>query len=251
VEPGDMKHLLGYVIWNKERMLDWLADGILESFTPDQVDILFVLDGPYDGTDVKLPEVIARKLSKYNCTIQVFKEETWKFPCQNWMMQYCIDNNYKSLIAPQDDQKFTDPKLIENIDNLFSKYGENLGVIGLRDGFFFGYQNMISSDWSESVLSKAPRLKAGEYVERPLMNDGPIIYFNHVIKKIGFNDVENYSVFYIEDDYCARAHYTNGLTNILLGNSLIHFKNTAIASDLYYKNYEVHDLQTFRDRWKL
>jgi hypothetical protein len=246
-----MKHLLGYVIWNKVSMLDWLADGIIESFTPDQVDVLFVLDGPYDGTDEKLPEVISRKLKDYKCTVKVFKKEKFKFPCQNWMMKYCIDSNYKSLIAPQDDQKFTDPKLIETIDGIFEKYGENLGVIGLRDGFYFGYQDMISSDWSESVLSKVPRLKAGEYVERPLMNDGPIIYFNHVIKKIGYNDVENFQVFYIEDDYCARAHYTNGLTNILLGNSLIHFKNTAIASELYGKNYEVKDLQTFRDRWSL
>jgi hypothetical protein len=93
-----MKHLLGYVIWNKERMLDWLADGILESFTPDQVDILFVIDGAYDGTDVKIFDTIKRKLSDYKCEVKIFKEETWKFPCQNWMMQYCIDNNYKSWI---------------------------------------------------------------------------------------------------------------------------------------------------------
>jgi hypothetical protein len=248
---GNMKHLLGYVIWNKERMLDWYADGIIESFSPEQVDVLFVLDGPYDGTDEKLPEVIERRLKDFKCTIKIFKEEKFKMPCQNWMMQYCIDNNYKSLIAPQDDQKFTDPNLIKNIENLYEKYGEKLGVIGLRDGFYFGYQNMISSDWSESVLSNQPRLKAGEYVERPLSNDGPIIYFNHVIKKIGFNDVENYKIFYIEDDYCARAHYENGLTNILLGNSLIHLKNTAIASELYGRHYEINDLKYFRERWKL
>jgi hypothetical protein len=248
---GNMKHLLGYVIWNKERMLDWLADGILESFTPEQVDILFVIDGAYDGTDVKIFDTIKRKLSDYKCEVKIFKEETFKFPCQNWMMQYCIDNNYKSLIAPQDDQKIIDNKLIENIDKIFEKYGENLGVIGMRDGFFFGYQNMISSEWSESVLTRSPRLKHGETVERPLMNDGGFVYPNHTIKKIGFNDVENFQVFYIEDDYCARCHYTNGMTNVLLGNNLIHFKNTAIASDLYYKSYEVKDIQTFRDKWKL
>lgn len=244
------KHLLGYVIWNKVKMLDWIADGILESFTSDQVDIIFVLDNPIDGTDEKLLEIINNKLKFYSCLIHIFKEETYKFPCQNWMMKYCIDNNYKSLIAPQDDQKIIDKNLISNIDNLYQAYKEKLGVIGLRDGFFFGYREMISSEWSESDYSKAPRLQNGQFIERPLLNDGGLIYFNHVIKKVGFNDVENFKRFYIEDDYCARAYYTHGLTNIVLGNNLIHDRSiSSIASTHYNDNTSFHDLQIFNDRW--
>ncbi len=247
-----MKHLLGYVIWNKVKMLDWIADGILESFTPDQVDLLFVLDNPIDGTELKIFEIIQGKLKNYHCTVNVFREETYKFPCQNWMMQYTIDNNYKSLIAPQDDQKIIDPKLIENIDKVFESYGEQLGVIGLRDGFYYGYQDMISSEWSESTLSTIPRLKNGEYCTSPLLNDGGLVYPNHTIKKIGLNDVENYERFYIEDDYCARAHYTFGLFNVVMGNSLIHDRAvSSIASKHYDSDHQIRDLKTFTDRWKL
>jgi hypothetical protein len=248
---GYMKHLLGYVIWNKVKMLEWIADGILESFTPNQVDLLFVLDNPIDGTDKKLLELVNGKLKDFNFHIKIFNEETFKFPCQNWMMNYALLNKYKSLIAPQDDQKITDKSLIRNIDNLLSQYGENIGVIGLRDGFHFGYADMVSSEWSESDYSKKPRLKIGEYNAKPLLNDGGLIYPYHTILKVGYHDVENYKRFYIEDDYCASAYYNHGLTNIVMGNSLIHDRTiSSIASTHYNDNTSFHDLQTFKERWK-
>ena len=166
------------------------------------------------------------------------------------MMRYCRENNYKSLIAPQDDQKIVDKSLIYNIENLYFVYRETLGMVGLRDGFEFGYQGMISSEWSESNFAKR-RLSCGEFEMRPLLNDGPLIYFNHVIKKIGYHDVENYKKFYIEDDYTARAHYTYGLVNIVMGNNLVHDRTmSSVASKHYDDNAGEEDLKTFNARWR-
>lgn len=251
-----MKHLLGYVIWNKVKMLDWLTDGIVESFSPDQVDLLFVLDNPTDGSTEKLLDICNSKLSKFKFEIKVFTEEKYKFPCQNWMMNYAVDNGYDTLIAPQDDQKITDEWLIDNINNVLREYGVNIGVIGLRDGFDFGYGNMFSSGWSESVLSAVDRLLNGEPIEVQLINDGPIVYPVSTIRNIGVNDVETFRRFYIEDDYAMRCHRA-GLKNIVMGNNLIHTKvlshgvNASKASNHYENNDGELDMNAFKLKWKI
>lgn len=245
-----MKHLLGYVIWNKVNMIEWIVDGIIHSFKPTAIDILFVLDDPKDGSDKKIRAEIKTRLKGFKCKVVVLKQDTGKFTCQNLMMKYCLENKYKSLIAPQDDQKVTDKKLISNINKVFDKYGETLGVIGLRDGFDFGYQNMISSEWSESPNSTVPRLKNGEAKECTLLNDGGLIYPLHLISKIGFNDVENYKTFYIEDDYCMKAKRSRFI-NVVMGNSLIHDGVRASMPTTHYNSNSISsaDIETFKSKW--
>ncbi len=260
-----MKHLLGYVIWNKVNLLPWIIDGIVQSFTPEQIDIMFVLDDPKDGSDQALLNLIHSRLKPLGFTvigIQVFDKPTYKFPCQNWMMDYAANkanfitgDRYKTLICPQDDQKIIDPDLIQNIDHLIDvEHIENVGVIGLRDGFStLDYTDMVSTHWSESNLSNIPRLDNGEYVNKRLINDGGIVYPITTIKKIGFNDVEHYKRFYIEVDYAARAHGLFGLKNYVLGNKLIHRNASAeatFASDHYNSNFGEIDLKTYKSKWR-
>lgn len=247
-----MKGLLAYIIWNKVNMLEWLTDGIVENFDPEKTDLLFILDNPIDGTDIKLKEILDTKLSKFKHIGHSYFEDTYKFPCQNMALKVCKDRNYDYVICPQDDQKITDKNLVENIENTIKLYGENLGVIGLRDGFDFGYGNMYSSEWSESVLSQEKRLSNGEVHSCLLLNDGGLVYTRKLIETIGFHDVDSYKRFFIEDDYCAKAHYDFGLTNILLGNDLIHRKeNVSINTDHYDRsmNYEVGDMEAFKNKW--
>lgn len=247
-----MKHLLGYVIWNKVAMIEWLLDGIKESFTPEQVDLLFVLDNPTDGSDVLLLELLERDFMGWNHRTHIMKQEQYKFTCQNFLMKQCLMGNYKSLIAPQDDQYLIDRQLIDSLDGLFFEYGERLGVVGLRDGFDFGYHNMISSLWSESTLTTVPRLKPGEYRGCSIVNDGPLIYPAHLIKRIGFNDVQSYKRFYIEDDYCMHAKAA-GFQNIVMGSNLIHDKKKASIGSTHYDDNRIgaNDLKTFRAKWNL
>lgn len=244
-----MKHLLAYVIWNKVNMLEWLIDGIVDSFNPNDVDLLFVLDNPIDGTDTKLIELMGSKLNKFNVRLRTFNEETYKFPCQNMAMNVALAFGYKSVICPQDDQKITDKNLIANINKAFGLYGEKLGCIGFRDGFDYGYQNMISSEWSESTLSTRQRLNNGETKEVTLINDGGICYPLHLIKAIGYNDVETFKRFYIEDDYAQRGHNA-GFINIVMGNSLIHDRTlSSVASTHYEGNIGETDLKAFKAKW--
>lgn len=247
-----MKYLLAYVIWNKVNMLDWIVDGIVESFNPKDVDLLFVLDNPVDGSKEKLFFIQNEKLKNFNFIKQELYPEQYKFRCQNYAMKYTVEHNYKAVLMPQDDQKITDKNLISNIEKIINQYGDKLGLIGMRDGFNFGYGEMISSEWSESTLSTR-RLKNGEFAESKLLNDGGLIYTTELIKKIGYHDVETFKRFYIEDDYCARAHYDYGLTNIVMGNDLIHKKENASFNSDHYdekKFFSQHDLHEFTKRWK-
>ncbi len=262
---NNKKHLLGLVIWNKVNLLDWIADGIAESFKPEQVDLYFVLDHSTDGTREKLFELVKTKLKHFN-TLGFFDfmmHDTYKFPCQNNAMMQAIKdgNEYQTLICPQDDQKITDPNLIANIEALLACpcHGgnpENVGIIGLRDGFTdLSYSDMVSSEWSESTLGKE-RLGNGAFVAKRLINDGGICYPISTIKKIGLNDVQSYIRFYIECDYAARCHAA-GLTNYVMGNSLIHSKileegkHASTASDHYNDNkVGENDLKSFLTKWK-
>lgn len=246
-----MKHLLGYVIWNKAEMIEWLFDGILFSFLPHEVDLVFVLDNPNEETRKSFWEH-RKKLAGFN-VFEYFTDEktTYKFPCQNILLQYAFKHSdkYKTLICPQDDQKIMDESLIKHLDATLS-YLPNIGVIGLRDGFDFGYKNMFSSEWSESSYNQE-RLAPGFIRPVQLINDGPIIYPIETIKKIGPHDVESYYRFYIEDDYCMKCNAA-GLQNFVMGNNLIHDRSmSSIASDHYSSNYGELDLATFRKKWNI
>lgn len=229
-------------------MLDWITDGIINSFNPEDVDLLFVLDNPTDGSAEKLSEICRTKLKGFQLDLHIFHDETFKFPCQNWMMEYVFVNGYKSLIAPQDDQKINDKNLIKNIDKIFDQYGDLLGCIGLRDGFEFGYHGMVSSKWSESEY-RQPRLENGEFKEVKLINDGPIIYPYTTIKTIGYNDIKTYKRFYIEDDYAQRC-WSEGLKNIVLGNELFHQKLNCSKNTTHYSNNDSElDIKAFKNKW--
>lgn len=245
-----MKYLLAYVIWNKVNMLDWIADGIVESFNPDEADLHFILDNSTDGSLEKIKELTDSKLQAFTSIYTGYLKETYKFTCQNQAMKWCVALNYRAVICPQDDQKIIDKNLIKNIDNLFNIYGEKLGVIGLRDGFEFGYNDMISSGWSESIISKLPRLKNGEHAERTIVNDGGLIYPNHLIKAIGYHDTETYKRFFIEDDYCMKVKQA-GFTNVVLGNSLIHDKQLASFESTNTSDLAEKDLAAFKKKWNL
>lgn len=246
-----MKHLLAYVIWNKVNMVEWLIDGIVDSFNPFSVDILFVLDNPIDGTEKKILELCESKLKGFHVFVKIFRVETYKFPCQNWAMEYAGVNGYISVICPQDDQRITDKYLLKNIDKAFDVYGDLLGCIGFRDGFDYGYQNMISSEWSESTLTAEPRLLNGETKEVTLINDGGICYPLHLINAIGYNDVETFKRFYIEDDYSLRATKL-GFKNLVMGNSLIHDRTLSSVSSTHYEgNIGETDLKAFKAKWNL
>jgi len=170
-------------------------------------------------------------------------------------MKYALDNGYRTLIAPQDDQKVTDPNLVANIERLLNYAGDdNIGCIGLRDGFNdLSYKEMASSEWSESTFPGQVRLPNGAFMPRRLINDGGIVYPTTTIKKAGYNDVERYKRFYIECDYAARCHAA-GLRNYVMGNSLIHRNAHAEATfgSTHYLDPKIgeNDLKTYQRKWK-
>ncbi len=246
-----MKHLLGYVIWNKASMIKWLLEGISDSFDPVKVDLAFVFDDPTDGSFSVFSENIDLVKDFKVVYTNITRNPYYKFPCQNMLMDFAQQEyrKYISLICPQDDQRITDPDFVYNLEYLL-RSEKNVGIIGCRDGFDFGYGNMVSSEWSESEYDQ-PRIKRGDYRRVSLINDGPIIYPLSTINKVGKHDVETYHRFYIEDDYGMLCN-AEGLTNYVMGNSLIHDRQkSSLASDHYSSNFGEQDLIKFREKWDL
>lgn len=247
-----MKHLIGYVIWNKYENLDWIFEGINQSFHPADVDLVFLLDNPQDAPVYSYRYRINSLNKKGFSVLSVCYTtvDTYKFPCQNRLMQKALGKGYRSIICPQDDQQIMDPYFISNLNNILDLYGEAIGVIGCRDGFDFGYGNMVSSQWSESEYDQ-PRLKNGDMAPVKIINDGPIVYPVSTIEKVGLNETELYHRFYIEDDYSMKCNEA-GLQNLVMGNSLVHDRSkNSTASDHYSNNYGELDLIKFREKWKL
>lgn len=247
-----MKILLAFTIWNKVNMLDWIADGIIDSFDPNEVDLLFLFDDPKDGSERKIYDIYYKKLKRFRMGTEVFPEGGRKFLCHNFAIDEAVKLNYDFLIASQDDQKYQDKELINNIKKIDAQYGDKLGYIGLRDGYDWGYGNMVSSQWSESVHATC-RLKPGEWAEVQLVNDGGMVYTNRLMKLLGHHDTENFFHYYCETDYAMQAH-KRGLQNIVMGNNLIHKKPENGAS--FATTYEdtgsqisAKDLQAFKNKW--
>jgi len=248
-----MKTLIAYVVWNKDKMIDWIGWGLRRNFKPEDVDILFLLDNPIDGTDDTIENYLIPLMKEYNVKMEIYnKTPQFKMELQNIALKYGIDNGYDIVICPQDDQKIQDPFLLKNIKNLMDIYGDRLGFIGGRDG----HNDMSYSDISGSLFSHPGShanfrwLLPGEFVEKKLLNDGPLIYNRHLIETVGYHDTENFKVFCSEYDYSMRSHNA-GLVNINLGMEIVHEKFNCLRSNVYYSKhgYSQHDHDNLQKKW--
>ncbi len=213
------RYMIGYGVWNKRDMVEWLLSGVAEH-AQAAADVVFLFDGCTDDS-AKVFDDAAQDALAGRITKMVNKIETQEIGCHFQLMRYFIDfTDCDVLVLPQDDQRFVGP-ILSSVDAVIDRYGDRTGVIGGRDGYEPGLQNMISSEWSESVIAKR-RLAPGEFVARPLVNPGPMIFSRKLISSIGFYNMD-FRCWYWWNDYCHRASLA-GFTNVVLGTEIEHKK---------------------------
>ncbi len=240
--------MIGYGVFQKPDMLRWYMEGIKENFPPDTVVRFYHEAAPVNGLEIFHTRVAADEiLPGWDFAQDGGEQHILEHGVHRLLIQQFMAGECDVLIIPQDDNRFERP-LIPDLEKLWAKYGTNLGWISGRDGYDFGYQNMVCSPFSDSNSTKQA-LPIGEYRERPMMNTGPVVYFRHVIEKVGLPDPD--MAWYWWDEFSLRCHHA-GLTNILLSMSCLHEKFGRCGSNpgLFNDQLVSDCLKKLNDRWR-
>lgn len=209
-----MKFTIAYSIHNKAHMMDEIIKGLHENIS-ENVDYIFIFDGCTDDS-YSIFESMKDMLNGNISTI--FTDNIYQLKTNNMMMD---EFKTEFLIIFQDDMVLKDSKFLDNIRKIYDIYGENLGIIGCRDGYEFGYSQMVGSPHSES---NRQILEIGEFRERSMINIGPIVLRKSLIDKVGkFDEVYDIGG-YEETEYALKCKYHFNLVNIVLSIDIIHSK---------------------------
>lgn len=234
-----MKAYIGYGVFRKYEMISWYLDGIRENFPPE-TQVAFYLEAYDDDMLAAWPEELP--LSGKS-TEHILEQGVHRHFIEKFMETDC-----DVLIIPQDDNRFTRP-LIPDLEELWNIYGERLGWISGRDGYDFGYKDMVCSPFSESTGATKTVLPIGFTAERRMMNTGPVVYFRHVIEKVGLPPSD--MPWFWWDWFALQCDYA-GLKNILLSMDCLHEKFGRVDHNpnLYNGALVADCLKRFNDKWR-
>lgn len=265
--PAARGYLMAVTCWGKPDMVDMILTSWRERYGPDDASILFVFDSPEDDAIARywrtrvltmpeyhfLPPIVNEgpewyENGSHDAAIKAFRGfgRFKDFESEGLIVKRLIADTppFHTMVVWQDDQQVRGNRLLNDIDVLRAKYGETLGVVGGRDGFFGGYKHMAGSTHSKSALRET-ELNIGEFAPRPLINRGPVIYPRHVVEKLGGIDLANFPVWYGEADYAARA-YKAGFVNGVLGVDCDHAAYGQVLASRTYEGQEAKDMAAFR-----
>lgn len=242
-----MKAMIGYGWFDKRDMMEWALTGIRDNF-PKESEVCFYFEACKDDSKAEYlrlyPDIIGDFERNWHGGWHEHKNEAG---VHNTLITWFMDSDCDVLIVPQDDNRFQRP-LLPDLEKLWAQYGTDLGWIGGRDGHDFGYASMLSSPFSESTGSDKTTVPIGEHREVKMLNTGPVVYFRHVIEKVGLPDPD--LPWYWWSDYSLRCHHA-GLKNILLSMDCLHEKFGRVGNNpaLYDGALVAHCLKTFNERW--
>ena len=228
-----MKYIVAYSVWNKIDMLTWMLEGITENFNPADTEVVFHFDVCSDDSIIAFHALkdywLARLGFKHKILVADQKgPQLREVGGHNKILHYMMEEtDAQSVIIAQDDQRFNQP-IVAHLDKLDQHYGNRLGVITGRDGYYWQFQKTAGSFWSDTYPPVQIRLAHGEWQERPCMNTGPLVYNRNVVSKVGYQD-ELFWAYYSWDDYALRAKNA-GFVNGVLGMDITHAKFGRITS---------------------
>jgi hypothetical protein len=223
-----------YNIWNKEKHIIPILEKIKE-FVPKNSYLDFTFENIKDESLKIFEENKDEYLSDFNLQYFTSTEKYRMKNCNNSIDRF-LNSDADIFLTPQDDQFFVSSNVFQDIKNLYQKE-QNIGLVGLRDGFSRNHTNMYSSKFSVQNAMWIQWLEEGEYKLVDVVNDGPVVISKDTINKIGKFDAYNINAFYIEYDYCARC-IKSGLNNYVLGSNIRHEKIGAIQSELYNQEFD-------------
>lgn len=247
-----MTFTIGYPIHNKSHMMDEIINGLVNNIKIP-IEYIFIFDGCTDNSEEILDSMSHKLLG--NVT-KIHTKNLFQLKTYNLLMK-----EFKTdvLIMFQDDMVLKDPNFLDNIAKINEKYGDELGIIGCRDGFEKEYTHMLSSKFSGSDKHFAGSrvIEHGEFHECSIINVGPIAVTRRLVDTVGYFD-EIYDIgAYEEMEYSIICKYQYNLKNIILGVDLIHskFEHKAKKEVKHTAAVELKDQYSinepiFSNRWK-
>ena len=243
-----MKAMVGYGVFQKPDMLRWICEGIQENF-PAETPVMFYFEADNsDGQDILDVAGLGVELGLNIFPPGASDDHLLEHGIHRRLIEmFMEDTDCDCLIIPHDDNRFQRP-LIPDLEKLWDKYGTSLGWISGRDGYDDGYRDMVSSPFSQSTGAVKQAIPIGEYREVKMMNTGPVVYFRHVIERVGLPDPD--MAWYWWDDYALRCGQA-GLTNILLSMDCLHEKFGRLSNnpELYSDVVVADGMKKLRERW--
>lgn len=245
-----MRFMIGYTVWNKQDMICWLLEGVSQFFGPENTEVAFHFDACTDDSvnvyNYVMPHYLInmRGWNAAHVHSLVSHTEVRELGGHNRLIDLFMSSACDFLIVAQDDHRFI-KDVRPGLEFLALEYGDRLGVVGGRDGFAANYNNFAGSEWSESKVQR--RLKHGEFVERPYINSGPVVYNKKLVQVVGKLDEEFYA-YYVWDDYGARAREA-GFVSGVMGMDLIHRKFGRVqATTAEFIDASARDLARLRQK---
>jgi glycosyltransferase involved in cell wall biosynthesis len=207
------KVTVGYTIFNKEKLIPEIMNGIITGFE-DTDEIIFVFDNCSDNS-YKLVKNAGMKAQLITSKVDLFE-----IKANNLILDQAKND---IVILFQDDIINHDNQIKKKIFKVLHdirKQGKIPGLLGGRSGFeltgnpTFPFETkMRASNWEHLDSQYSYRLEPWEYLERTILNRGPIVFTRDQIRK-GFTlDEIFYPLWGDDTDYCCKAKFEEGRTN--------------------------------------
>lgn len=211
-----MKFSVGYTIFNKKHLLPKIVFGINEAFN-EADEIIFLFDDCTDGSIEEFQKLSGYLPSKPKIIIE--HEDLYEIKANNRILR---ESSGDFTILFQDDIVNFDKALKNKVLDIAKHYKHNLGLMGGRSGYeltsnptFPEKSYYRVSNWEHLDKQYGERLPDGAYAERTFLNRGPIVFSRDLINEVGYLDEEFYPLWGDDLDYCARAKFKFGKTNIV------------------------------------
>lgn len=240
--------MVGVGVFDKVDMIGWMLEGIRDNFDPSQTEVVFFFEACTDESESEFDRLAPIVLEGWRCSKGASEDHINEVGVHCWLIDRFMESACEALIIPHDDNRFTRP-LVPDLRKLRDRYGDSLGWISGRDGHGIGYADMCCSPFSKSTGAPMRALEIGTWEEVLMMNTGPVVYFRHVVEKVGKPDVS--LPWYNWSDYSLRCHHA-GLKNILLSMDCLHEKFgrvTANPPELYNDKLVADCLKRLNERW--
>lgn len=243
-----MRVLLGYPIWCKPDMAEWIASGIHLFTDYREVDVLFFFDDCDDGSEGRYIDAMRRIAGNHRVLPSIRSaDQVYEGGGHDAILRVFESSpEHGLLVVPQDDQRLNDRRFIPSVVGAVVSLGGAAGVIGCRDGFGSGYADLVKSPWSESVGGLVGEV--GRFYPRVLHNRGPVCYPKGITSKIGYLDLANFPVWYTETDYAIRASAA-GLTNGVVCSNIEHAKFGNVKASQVYDHRQAEDRQRLNNKY--
>jgi len=178
-------------------------------------EVIFLFDNCTDGSEWVFDG--CKHLLSCETRKIVSLEDKFEVKSNNMILKLAT---HDIIVLFQDDMILEDDLIKQKILRVIGVYGNKLGLLGCRDGY-----ELTSTKFPEMPVNKisswkhredsTPFLEEGDFQERTYLNRGAIVFTRNLLDEVGYLDEAYFPLWGDDMDYCARAKYQFGRTNVV------------------------------------